>query len=132
MSAGGIHSLFVDLVGSVYSCGHNGYGQLGIGDTNDRILPTRIVNLPPNKLACGQLPFIIFGNDGTVRSCGNNLYGQLGLNNNENKSLPTLIDLPEITSMASGYCQPFRAQKNMKFPNYIRLCRRWIFYVFRH
>ena len=35
---------FAGLNGKVYSFGNNGYGQLGLGDTNERYTPTLLSN----------------------------------------------------------------------------------------
>ena len=39
------NSFFLLNDGTVMGCGHNGNGQLGLGDTNDRKVPTLIPNL---------------------------------------------------------------------------------------
>jgi hypothetical protein len=40
VSAGQYHSLFITSAGAVYATGENGYGQLGLGDTSQRTVPT--------------------------------------------------------------------------------------------
>lgn len=47
------HTIFVALKNEeicVYSCGSNDCGQLGLGDTDDRDIPTKITTLPNQKL----------------------------------------------------------------------------------
>ncbi|KAH3765933.1 ADPribosylation factor subfamily protein [Pelomyxa schiedti] len=56
-ACGGQHSLFLTSDGSVFACGFNKYGQLGLGDVMDRTLPQPISrrSLPPIQLiACGD------------------------------------------------------------------------------
>src|SRR3990167_7910745 len=40
-------SIFLDKQGNVFTCGCNGYGQLGLGDKNDRHTPQKVNNIPP-------------------------------------------------------------------------------------
>src|SRR5579885_1331493 len=45
ISAGGNYSLVLDNQGKVWSFGYNIFGQLGLGDGNDRLIPTLIPDL---------------------------------------------------------------------------------------
>ena len=36
-------SIYLDQEGNVFTCGNNNYGQLGLGDTNQRNTPTKKV-----------------------------------------------------------------------------------------
>ena len=126
--AGGHHSFFHyekieengDLkMSKLYAAGSNQYGQLGLGDNNDRNVPTFVT--PPKvteKLTEGHTREIIIdiysvkaGQDhslfqsykalsiksfatvwiGVVFSFGSNQYGQLGLGDNNNRNVPTMI-----------------------------------------
>jgi len=50
------HSLFLDEFGNAWACGNNQYGQLGLGDNNQRTTPERINNLPPiTSVSVGNL-----------------------------------------------------------------------------
>jgi alpha-tubulin suppressor-like RCC1 family protein len=88
-------SLFLTNTGAVYSCGYNYNGQLGLNDTNDRLVPTLISNtigsLNIVAIACGSAHSLFLTNTGVVYSCGYNYYGQLGLSDNNNKTVPTSI-----------------------------------------
>src|SRR3990167_1836615 len=105
ISAGYEFSLFVDANGSVWSCGYNGYGQLGLGDVKNRNIPEQIKNLPAIKSA------LAFGNsslfldcEGSVWICGYNHYGELGLGDTTQRNKAEKIQgLPAIKSMAGGY-----------------------------
>ena len=55
--------------GSVYTCGHNGYGQLGISDRHDRHEPTRVLS-GVRDIACGDFHTAVLMNDGTLRTFG--------------------------------------------------------------
>jgi alpha-tubulin suppressor-like RCC1 family protein len=49
--AGGYHTCALLNVGGVICWGGNGYGQLGVGDTNDRNSPTGVTGLGAGE--CG-------------------------------------------------------------------------------
>ena len=64
--------------GEVWSYGYNGYGQLGTGDTQNKILPTytNINNIM--QIALGKNHTVAVDKDGHVFTWGYNSYGQLG------------------------------------------------------
>src|SRR3990167_7745542 len=41
------YSVFLDYTGSVFTCGSNQHGQLGLGDTEDRHAPQKVNTIPP-------------------------------------------------------------------------------------
>ena len=68
--------------GSVWSCGYNNQGQLGLNDTTQRYTFTKVTTNISNdvkQVACGRQHTMILKNDGSLWSCGQNNYGQLGL-----------------------------------------------------
>ena len=78
--------------GTVWSCGSNYYGQLGLGDTTDRSVFTQVttsINNDVKQISCGGGQSFIFKNDGTVWSCGYNNFGQLGLGTSGSSSKKT-------------------------------------------
>ena len=69
VACGTHHTLFVDCDDIVYSCGSNFFGQLGLGDDNDRNIPSKILNLPPIKyVSCGSYHTLFVDYEGTVYS----------------------------------------------------------------
>ena len=50
ISCGAHHSLVVSHSGAVYAWGKNNKGQLGLGDTSDRIFPTQVRSLRNQKV----------------------------------------------------------------------------------
>ena len=112
IACGAHHSLFLTNDGSVYSCGYNDYGQLGLNSTNDQIAPQKIQTFYDNeikitKIACGSSYSLFLTNDGRVYSCGSNVYGQLGLNSTNDQIAPQLIQTfydneIKITKIAGG------------------------------
>ena len=71
--------------GTLYGCGVNGQGQLGIGNTIDQTTLQPSV-IPTGKtvvfISSGFTFFIALMSDGTVYGAGNNSDGQLGIGNN--------------------------------------------------
>ena len=82
------HSLILKNDGTLWSCGRNNYGQLGLGDDGNRYTFTQITTNADNikSVCCGCSHTFILKNDGTVWGCGHNGYGELGLGNNTNKN----------------------------------------------
>jgi alpha-tubulin suppressor-like RCC1 family protein len=64
----------------VWTTGSNQYGQLGLGDTDNRNTFTKLVDFPNvTHFACvGDSSFIV--SDGNFYACGRNQDGQLGIN----------------------------------------------------
>lgn len=86
--------------GTVKAWGDNTYGQLGMGDTTIRSVPTTIPGLSNVKqlVAGGYHSFAIM-NDGTIKTWGRNNYGQLGLGDTTNRYIPTLLNMaPNISN----------------------------------
>jgi alpha-tubulin suppressor-like RCC1 family protein len=81
------HFLAVYNDNSLYSWGSNEKGQLGLGDTTNRFIPTKI-NIPTSikwidAFEC-QYHSIALDIDGNVYTCGGNSMGQLGIGNTDN------------------------------------------------
>src|SRR3990167_10450631 len=100
-ASGAFHSLFLDPLGCVWSCGFNENGQLGLGNNNKSIpTPQKINNLPPiiSVSAANSSSFFLDEN-GSVWSCGRNHKGQLGLGDEVDRNVPEQItNLPKIIS----------------------------------
>ncbi len=84
--------------GDVYSWGYNGYGQLGLGDANNRTFPTKISMFNRNVRAViagggnyGHVAFIT--TDNKLYLCGYNAQGQIGDGTTSNKTIPVLVDV---------------------------------------
>ena len=82
--------------GSLWSCGENNYGQLGLNDETERTIFTQVttnINNDVKQIAGGQYHTFILKNDDTVWSCGYNVHGQLGLNDTTNRNTFTQVPL---------------------------------------
>jgi alpha-tubulin suppressor-like RCC1 family protein len=87
----GMHfSVALQANGSVWSWGANGRGQLGLGDKQDRLLPSP-VSLPPIQgVSCGA-DHVLATTQLDVWTWGDNRFGQLGQAHYSNESLPMRI-----------------------------------------
>eukprot|EP00877_Chromochloris_zofingiensis_P008815 jgi/Chrzof1/4187/Cz14g02070.t1 len=81
VAGGWRHTMAADAHGRTYAWGWNKFGQLGLGDTQDRPEPAEIVNLSGSHvhlLACGWRHTLAATEDGMVYSWGRGVNGQLG------------------------------------------------------
>ncbi len=100
ISVGGSHSLLLTLNGYVYSFGSNLFGQLGLGDNNNRNIPTLIPNLNNSiSISSNGSHSLVLTSTGQVYSFGYNAFGQLGLGDNDSRNVPTLI--PNLNNIIS-------------------------------
>ena len=73
IASGDFHNLIVEKEGGVKSFGWNFYGQLGLNDQKNRLIPTEIEEIENViQVACG-IGFSLFLNRlGSIYSCGKN------------------------------------------------------------
>ncbi|MDF3027502.1 MAG: hypothetical protein K0S23_1809 [Fluviicola sp.] len=108
IDAGWSYSLFLKNDGTVWACGSNDSGQLGIGNTTDQSTPLMIPSLSGiAQISSGPLSghSLFLKNDGSVWMSGSNACGQFGLGNNTGSSTP--IQNPGLTNivhLAAGEC----------------------------
>jgi alpha-tubulin suppressor-like RCC1 family protein len=117
IAAGQNHSLFLKSDGTVFACGYNDYGQLGVhvSDTANRFIPTQVLNYSGGTgtyisgitqiAAGGYHSLFLRGSDGAVFACGWNYYGQLGVHASDtaNRFIPTqVLNMSGITQISVG------------------------------
>ena len=104
------HTLILKNDGTLWGCGLNDSGQLGLGDTSNRTTFTIIGINSGNirKICCGYSHTFILKNDGTLWGCGYNEYGQLGLEDMTNRNIFTQITVntDNIKCFANDYSAP--------------------------
>ncbi|AEC03053.1 fimbrillin family protein [Parasphaerochaeta coccoides] len=78
---GNHHTIIQKKDGTFWATGLNDYGQLGLGDTNNRKTPVRITSMGSDVVAVsgGENHTMFLKNDGTLWAVGNNDQGQLGI-----------------------------------------------------
>ncbi|XP_057187896.1 probable E3 ubiquitin-protein ligase HERC3 isoform X4 [Triplophysa rosa] len=94
ISAGGDHSFVLSLSGVVFGWGKNSSGQLGLGDTTDRHVPTVVKSLNGKKtqfISCGGEHTATLSKGGTVFTFGSGVFGQLGHNSFKDEYLPGVV-----------------------------------------
>ena len=93
---GSSHTIVLMTDGSIWGCGYNGYGQLGIGSTTSQnsltLMNTTSSGRTPLAVYCGLYHTMVLMTDGSIWGCGYNRYGQLGIGSTINKSLLTLMN----------------------------------------
>ena len=78
VSCGETQSAVVKKDGTLWVCGYNEYGGLGLGDTTDRdTFVQAMTNVA--SVSCGQTQTAVVKKDGTLWVCGDNYFGELGL-----------------------------------------------------
>jgi alpha-tubulin suppressor-like RCC1 family protein len=94
ISAGNSRYCAIVADGAIKCWGFNGFGQLGLGDTNDRgdqpnevgdFLPTVALGSRRAMATGGPLYVAAVFDDGSVRAWGRNTWGELGLGDTQNR-----------------------------------------------
>ena len=104
------HSIILKNDGTLWGCGYNEFGHLGLGDTASRYTFTQVttnVNDIKSVYFGGHHTFIL-KNDGTLWGCGYNEYGQLGLGDTSHRYTFTQVttNVDNIKSFPNQYNIP--------------------------
>ena len=96
ISCGYTHTMAVTAVGHAWTCGRNKFGQLGVGDTANRLGFTRVDagQLGGARIvmaACGSFHSVVVSAEGRVLIFGCGDSGCLGLNDEQDRLVPTLL-----------------------------------------
>ena len=88
--------------GTLWGCGYNANGELGLGDKNNRTTLTQITTNADNikSIYRGGYHSFILKNDDTLWGCGYNGYSQLGLGDANDRTTFTQI----TNNVKSVYC----------------------------
>jgi alpha-tubulin suppressor-like RCC1 family protein len=91
------------IMTTLYVCGSNNSGQLGLGNTADRSTLTQVgSDTNWQSVSSGGPHTLAVKTNGTLWACGRNIYGQLGLNNTAYQS--TLTQVGSDTNWQSVSC----------------------------
>jgi alpha-tubulin suppressor-like RCC1 family protein len=98
IACGNYHSVFLLSNNTVFSCGLNNSGQLGINNTTNRTFPTRVKRLGSTNMtnvtkvfAGGNSSFFVRSSTAEICATGENTYGQLGINTTTNATSGTPV-----------------------------------------
>ncbi|MDR1452070.1 MAG: hypothetical protein LBI57_07070 [Helicobacteraceae bacterium] len=96
----------IDSEGGVWASGNNAYGQLGLGDSNDKTTFFKVESLSGVRvtaIASGRQHTIALDSEGDVWVVGGNSLGQLGLGDLDARSLFVKVKAPrKIKAIAAG------------------------------
>uniref|UniRef100_A0ACD5UPU0 Uncharacterized protein n=1 Tax=Avena sativa TaxID=4498 RepID=A0ACD5UPU0_AVESA len=107
IAAGAEHTAAVTEDGDIYGWGWGRYGNLGLGDRNDRYVPEKVSLVEGEKMvlvACGWRHTITVSSSGSLYTYGWSKYGQLGHGDFEDHLVPHKVDAlkDSSTSQISG------------------------------
>ena len=81
----------VKVDGTLWAWGRNNHGQLGVGDTEDRYTPVKVMdNVSTIALGYRDSTYAV-KTDGTLWAWGNNYWGQLGVGDTKNRYAPVKV-----------------------------------------
>lgn len=95
----------------LYSWGYNKYGQLGLGDKENRCTPEKIMENVVSAEASYTGYTLVLQDDGSLWGFGNNNYGQLGLNHTDNVNTPKLI-MNDVVKFSAGFSHAMAITSN--------------------
>ncbi|MDO9074646.1 MAG: hypothetical protein Q7U73_15410 [Rubrivivax sp.] len=110
VAAGGAHSLALSADGrTLWAWGDNRQGQLGLGDTSSRGLPTVVGGLPTlQAIAAGADHTLALAADGSVWAWGSNRAGALGDGSLNGRALPQRVNgVGGVIAIAAGNGRSF-------------------------
>jgi alpha-tubulin suppressor-like RCC1 family protein len=103
--------------GRVFAFGDNDEGQLGLGDFEDRFVPTLIPNIKAKQVATGFNHSFILDSENNVYAFGSNKQGQLGLGDFEDRIVPTLIPGIKARQIVTGLAHSFIIDLESNLPD---------------
>ncbi|KAL9654163.1 hypothetical protein ABK040_000748 [Willaertia magna] len=92
IQCGSLHIILLDNFGKIYVVGRNNYGQLGIGNYEDRYDFEEVnLSFKVNKIACNNYGTLLLNNFNELYGCGLNLNKELGLKVNFYKVFTKIV-----------------------------------------
>ncbi|KAL9233360.1 hypothetical protein vseg_008375 [Gypsophila vaccaria] len=103
VAAGAEHSAAVTEAGELYGWGWGRYGNLGLGDRKDRLVPEKVSPIAGIKMtlvACGWRHTITVTTSGNIYTYGWSKYGQLGHGDFEDHLTPYKLEALSDTTIS--------------------------------
>lgn len=90
---------------TLWAWGQNAYGQLGVGDTDERLYPIKVMdNVDTVGNSYWARSTFVLKRDGTLWAWGDNSYGQLGNNGaEENTPMEVMNNVSSFSAQAATY-----------------------------
>ncbi|XP_047338143.1 ultraviolet-B receptor UVR8-like [Impatiens glandulifera] len=109
VAAGAEHTAAVTEEGELYGWGWGRYGNLGLGDRTDRLIPEKVANVNEEKMvivACGWRHTISVSSSGALYTYGWSKYGQLGHGDFQDHLVPHRLEALQghfISAISGGW-----------------------------
>lgn len=103
IAAGAEHTAAVTEDGELYGWGWGRYGNLGLGDRNDRLIPQKVLDVNGQRMvlvACGWRHTITVSSSGSIYTYGWSKYGQLGHGDFEDHLIPHQVEALKDSCMS--------------------------------
>ena len=105
---GGLHTFIIKEDGTIWSCGYNYSGQLGLNTSGTSANKTTFTQVTTNisdikQISCGYEHSLILKNDGTVWGCGANTYYQLLDGTTTSRKVFTDTKLTDVKKISCVY-----------------------------
>jgi alpha-tubulin suppressor-like RCC1 family protein len=96
VAGGSYHTIALKTGGTIWTWGWNNYGQLGLGDTQNRLTPAQIIigsDIDWSLVSGGAFHSIALKTGGMLWTWGNNAFGQLGIGDTSHRRTPVQIGI---------------------------------------
>ncbi len=110
IAAGGQHSVYFTVGGTLFAMGNNSTGQLGDGSTTNRPVPVSIAG-GVVQVAAGGYHTLFLKEDGVLFAMGSNSSGQLGDGTKLQRATPVQI-ASDVAQVAAGYNHSFFVKRD--------------------
>jgi alpha-tubulin suppressor-like RCC1 family protein len=114
VSAGYSNSLGIRKDGRLFAWGYNSSGQLGVGDTNQRVSPTQVGTSSWTAVSTGGNHTLAIRSDSKLFAWGNNFVGSLGVGDNAQRVSPTQVGTSSWTAIAAGSAHSLAIRSDSK------------------
>ena len=102
VSAGGAHTCAIRDDNSLWCWGENNYGQLGVGDTNNRNIPVKVTSWSWKVVSAGGYHTCAVATNNVLDCWGFNYYGELGVGDTQERYTPAWVG-NNYDAVSSGY-----------------------------
>ncbi len=105
---GTYHTFLIKNDNTVWCCGDNNFGQIGLGNIEDINRFTKMDDIHNvKKIICGYYHTYVIKNDNTIWCCGSNNFGQLGLGDTDDRNIFTKVGINNVKNIICGIYHTF-------------------------